>query len=167
MKWMLSVLTLLVSSAFAQGNVTEDVAWAIAKGVMPVLECIDVTDRNKVLNVETFINSAEKTCNLGKSECCTLWGSVYFEPPEWKESVVRSRTFGVEADNLKAFEIFKKACEGNDARGCSVLGMIYAGGFDIGVEPDMSKALEIFDKLCKLHDEKSCEMYSELKKQPQ
>ena len=49
-------------------------------------------------------------------------------------------------DYDKAFESFKKACDGGDMRGCRSLGTMYANGN--GVEKDFSKAVELYKKAC-------------------
>ena len=49
-------------------------------------------------------------------------------------------------DYDKAFESFKKACDGGDMLGCSNLGSMYADGK--GVEKDLGKAAELFKKAC-------------------
>ena len=46
----------------------------------------------------------------------------------------------------KAFESFKKACDGGNMRGCFNLGIMYEEGN--GVEKDFSKAAELFKKAC-------------------
>ena len=46
----------------------------------------------------------------------------------------------------KAFESFKKACDGGDMRGCRSLGAMYDNG--IGVEKNEQKAVELYKKAC-------------------
>ena len=46
----------------------------------------------------------------------------------------------------KAAELFKKACDGGNMRGCYNLGVMYTNGD--GVEKDFSKAAELFKKAC-------------------
>ena len=46
----------------------------------------------------------------------------------------------------KAFESFKKACDGGEMNGCYNLGVMYTNGN--GVEKDFSKAVELFKKAC-------------------
>ncbi|MDY5466812.1 MAG: tetratricopeptide repeat protein [Campylobacter sp.] len=46
----------------------------------------------------------------------------------------------------KAFESFKKACDGGDMRGCRSLGAMYDNG--IGVEKNEQKAVELYKKVC-------------------
>ena len=46
----------------------------------------------------------------------------------------------------KAFESFKKACDGGDMRGCRSLGAMYADGN--GVEKNEQKAVELYKKAC-------------------
>ena len=41
---------------------------------------------------------------------------------------------GVKQDDTRAAALFRKACEGGDANGCSNLGVVYAEG--TGVPPD-------------------------------
>ena len=49
-------------------------------------------------------------------------------------------------DYDKAFESFKKACDGGDMRGCRSLGAMYDNG--IGVEKNEQKAVELYKKAC-------------------
>ena len=46
----------------------------------------------------------------------------------------------------KAAELYKKACDGGDMRGCFNLGTMYANGN--GVQKDFSKAAQLFKKAC-------------------
>ena len=46
----------------------------------------------------------------------------------------------------KAFESFKKACDGGNMRGCFNLGAMYANGD--GVEKNEQKAAELYKKAC-------------------
>ena len=46
----------------------------------------------------------------------------------------------------KAAELFKKACDGGNMRGCSNLGTMYDDG--IGVEKNEQKAVELYKKAC-------------------
>ena len=45
----------------------------------------------------------------------------------------------------KAFELYKKACDGGEMLGCTNLGVMYANGFV--VEKNEQKAVEIYKKL--------------------
>ncbi len=53
---------------------------------------------------------------------------------------------GVKQDDVKAVEFFKKACDGDYAKGCHELGKIYYAGR--GVQQDNEKALKLFNKAC-------------------
>ena len=53
---------------------------------------------------------------------------------------------GVEKNEQKAAELYKKACNGGEMNGCYNLGLMYADGN--GVEKDLSKAVELFKKAC-------------------
>ena len=46
----------------------------------------------------------------------------------------------------KAFELYKKACDGGEMRGCTNLGVMYANGF--GGEKNEQKAVELYKKAC-------------------
>ena len=46
----------------------------------------------------------------------------------------------------KAFESFKKACDGGNMHGCYNLGLIYTSGK--AVEKDLDKAAELYKKAC-------------------
>ena len=54
----------------------------------------------------------------------------------------------------KAFESFKKACDGGDMRGCHNLGVMYEKGN--GVEKDLGKAVQLFKKACDGGDLDGC-----------
>ena len=47
---------------------------------------------------------------------------------------------------VKAVELYKKSCDGGYARGCGVLGLMYANGE--GVKQDAYKAVELYKKSC-------------------
>ena len=51
---------------------------------------------------------------------------------------------GVEKNEQKAVELYKKACDGGEVHGCSNLGTMYANGN--GVEKDFGKAAHLFKK---------------------
>ena len=46
----------------------------------------------------------------------------------------------------QAEELFKKACDGGYAKGCSNLGVMYDNGY--GVKQDSFKAVELWTKAC-------------------
>ncbi|MDY5466813.1 MAG: tetratricopeptide repeat protein, partial [Campylobacter sp.] len=54
----------------------------------------------------------------------------------------------------KAFESFKKACDGGDMRGCRSLGAMYDNG--IGVEKNEQKAVQLYKKACDGGDMNGC-----------
>ena len=53
---------------------------------------------------------------------------------------------GVEKNEQKAVELYKKACDGGEMAGCTNLGFMYANGN--GVEKNEQKAAELFKKAC-------------------
>jgi len=58
-------------------------------------------------------------------------------------------------------DLFKKACEGRYAIGCTDLGIAYQAG--LGVRQNNAEALKYFGKACDLKDEEGCEKYAKLK----
>ena len=54
----------------------------------------------------------------------------------------------------KAFELYKKACDGGEMLGCTNLGVMYANGD--GVEEDFSKAAKLLKKACDGGDMNGC-----------
>ena len=63
----------------------------------------------------------------------------------------------------KASQLFKKACDGGDMKGCYNLGFLYANGQ--GVKQNRQKAKELFGKACDGGDERGCEQYKILDEQ--
>ena len=63
-----------------------------------------------------------------------------------KKAYEQGKAFYDNKEYDKAFESFKKACDGGNMRGCRSLGVMYDNG--IGVEKDFSKAAELFKKAC-------------------
>ena len=103
----------------------------------------------------------EEACNQRVAASCYDLGEKYFSGS------------GVSQDKNQAVQLFERACEGREARGCdrarqmfqescdngrpvgcSNLGRIYLEGF--GVTPDAVKAAEFYDKACGLGDAISC-----------
>ena len=63
-----------------------------------------------------------------------------------KKAYEQGRAFYDNKEYDKAFESFKKACDGGNMRGCYNLGLMYEKGK--GVEEDFSKAAQLFKKAC-------------------
>ena len=63
-----------------------------------------------------------------------------------KKAYEQGRAFYNNKEYDKAAELFKKACDGGEMRGCYNLGAMYANGD--GVEEDFSKATELLKKAC-------------------
>ncbi|MCI6178773.1 MAG: sel1 repeat family protein, partial [Campylobacter sp.] len=63
-----------------------------------------------------------------------------------KKAYEQGRAFYNNKEYDKAVELYKKACDGGDMRGCRSLGTMYANGN--GVEKDFSKAVELYKKAC-------------------
>ncbi|MCI7075884.1 tetratricopeptide repeat protein, partial [Campylobacter sp.] len=61
---------------------------------------------------------------------------------------------GVEKNEQKAVELYKKACDGGDMRGCGNLGVMYEKGN--GVEKNEQKAVELYKKVCNGGDVRGC-----------
>lgn len=63
-----------------------------------------------------------------------------------------------------SFIQLKEACDSNDAKSCTVLGVIYRDGEDVimyrnaakGIKKDYSKATKYFSKACGLNDGNGC-----------
>ena len=66
-----------------------------------------------------------------------------FDP---KKAYEQGEVFYNNKEYYKAFESFKKACDGGEVRGCFNLGFMYTNGN--GAEEDFSKAAELFKKAC-------------------
>ena len=63
-----------------------------------------------------------------------------------KKAYEQGRAFYNNKEYDKAFEPLKKACDGGEMRGCSILGAMYANGN--GAEKDFGKAVQLFKKAC-------------------
>ena len=70
------------------------------------------------------------------------------EPPSFdpKKTYEQGRAFYDNKEYDKAFESFKKACDGGNMRGCFILGAMYERGN--GVEKNEQKAAELYKKAC-------------------
>lgn len=66
-------------------------------------------------------------------------------------------------DYKKAFDFYKKSCDGRNAFGCFNLGLIYDNGQ--GVKKDKYRAKQFYGKACMLKDKLSCKNYEELNSQ--
>ena len=60
---------------------------------------------------------------------------------------------GVEKNEQKAVELYKKACDGGEVHGCTNLGVMYE--YAIGVEKNEQKAVELYKKACDKIDMRS------------
>jgi len=54
----------------------------------------------------------------------------------------------------KAFTMFEKRCNKNDAYACGMVGYFYDKGF--GIKKDSKKAITYYEKGCQLNDSDSC-----------
>ena len=65
---------------------------------------------------------------------------------------------GIEAyekgDYQKAVELFKKACDSGEAKGCNNLGVLYEDGQ--GVKQDYQKAAQLYQKACDSGEANGC-----------
>ena len=68
---------------------------------------------------------------------------------------------GVEKNQQKAAQLYKKACDGGNMRGCRNLGVMYEEGD--GVEKDLGKAAELFKKACDFGLEEACKEYKKIR----
>ena len=65
-------------------------------------------------------------------------------------------------DYQKAAEFYQKACDGGDAGGCLVLGVLYQKGQ--GVKQNFSTAKQYYGKACDLGLQLGCDDYKKLNK---
>ena len=67
---------------------------------------------------------------------------------------------GLRQDHHKAAELYKKACNGGNIKGCYNLGVLYNNGQ--GLRQNYYTAKEYFGKACDLGDQKGCDAYKKL-----
>lgn len=75
-------------------------------------------------------NELESKCNKGDFEACVELGIGYVESQDY----------------IKAKDLWLKACNGRNTKGCHNLGFLYYNGQ--GVEQDYAKAREYYTKAC-------------------
>jgi len=63
-----------------------------------------------------------------------------------------SNGLGVEQNYLKAYLLYKKACDMGNARGCYYLGNLYEK-----VSRDFEKAVFYYQKACNMGNKKACQ----------
>jgi TPR repeat protein len=68
---------------------------------------------------------------------------------------------GIKQDDMRAANLYRKACDEGDAKGCINLGVVYQVGR--GVKPDDAEALKYYGKACDLREQKGCSHYAKLK----
>jgi len=67
---------------------------------------------------------------------------------------------GVEKNDNKAVELYKKACVGGEAMGYFYLGGMHANGY--GVKKNKTRAKEYYKRACDGQIEKGCEAFEKL-----
>ena len=111
------------------------------KKVVVLLVCAVVLLVGDKSGIESSFG-AEKACDSGNMRGCYNLGVMY------------TNGNGVEKNEQKAVELYKKVCDGGEMRGCYNLGVMYAKGS--GVEKDFGKAAELFKKACDGGDMNGC-----------
>ncbi len=69
--------------------------------------------------------------------------------------VLYSNGNGVPQNYQKAFELYSKACNGNEIGGCLGLGVLYENGF--GVKKNNNLAIQFYDQACKENVDLACQ----------
>lgn len=104
----------------------------------------EVEDEIKAANYLQLACDAEESSYFS----CNLLGMKY------------SKGLGVKKNNKKAFDLFEKACKGDDMDGCSNLGISYYNGD--GVKRNSTKAKELLKKACDGENENACEVLRQI-----
>jgi TPR repeat protein len=110
--------------------------------------CLDVglKDTNgtgKPINLSRGLSYFEKGCDLGNMRSCALAAYGHYNA---KGTPVR--------DLMKAINYGTKACEGNDAKGCYDLGLVYKNA--TGLPNYAQRSAELFRKSCALDPALGC-----------
>src|SRR5690606_32388796 len=69
--------------------------------------------------------------------------------------VAKASGMGTEKDVDGAVELFRKACDEGEMRGCAELAAVYLNGAG-SIEKDEAKAIELFRKACDANDGRGC-----------
>jgi hypothetical protein len=77
----------------------------------------------------------EVACNLGRYPACVSLGTNYL------------RGNGVVKDNARALSLFQRSCDGGNAEGCALLGLMYQMGWG-GVPKDVAHAQKLYRASC-------------------
>ncbi|WP_154466089.1 tetratricopeptide repeat protein [Helicobacter pylori] len=85
---------------------------------------------------------------------CALIGGGLMAEPNHEELVLLGIKSYEKQDFSKARKYFEKACDLNNGRGCSNLGVLYQNGQ--GVEKDLTKAAYLYSRACELKDGWGC-----------
>lgn len=133
------------------------------------------------LEKNEFLQAQKYKCEDGDNEACGIVGTIYSMEDFAKEYGIEVDYFvankylkkacdgndntgcfnlavsydlgeGVTRDNIKAYELYKKACELNHPNACYVVG----GYFGNGTGKDEQTALKYFIKACKLGEWSAC-----------
>ncbi len=91
-------------------------------------------------------------CDYGSTRACSVLGDLYSEGIN-----------GVKKDDNKAYELYRRACDGSDAKGCYHLAECYAHG--TGVKKSRNVAATLYVKACEIGSIKACEQIESVRKQ--
>ncbi len=80
---------------------------------------------------------ARAACEAGTAAACTTLGLAFFAGQE-----------GLEKDQARAAQLYRRACDGGDSTGCGLLGVMFEGGMG-GLAQDFVRAVELFQSSCK------------------
>lgn len=102
-------------------------------------------------NTEIFL---KKACDLKHYKACESLALMYSITKTWfKETDAEI----LKQNKAKAFTLFEKSCENNEAKSCYYLGNFYYHGTD-EISQDREKAKELYDKSCSLNYKDACDL---------
>ena len=92
-----------------------------------------------------------KGCNYGSVRACSFLGDLY-----------SAGSNGLNKDEKKAYELYRRACDGSDANGCYNLAEYYNSGK--GISKSRNIAATILVKACELGSIKACDKLEKKRK---
>ncbi len=90
-----------------------------------------------------------------------MWFRTYSVTLRNDQVVKYGEQYGGRRNYFKAVELYRQACDGQDALGCNNLGASYE--FGAGVRQSREDALTFYGKACDLKEELGCTNYARLK----
>ncbi len=115
----------------------------------PIFKCLLLLCFVAPLSAAEYILEDQlKDCKDGRSGACWFVGYTYYKGE------------GVKQDYQKAYDYFKQACDGKNAKGCFNLGVFYESGK--GVRQNQSTAKRWFGKACDMGYQGGCDAYRKL-----